>query len=42
MREPWIVARFRLNVPGDTTTIEADDDDNDGEYTSMYLALESF
>jgi len=42
VRDPWIVARFRLNVPGDTTTIEADDDDNDGEYTSMYLAMESF
>ena len=42
VREPWIVNRFRLNVPGDTTTIEASDDDNDGEYTSMYLAMESF
>ncbi len=42
VRDPWIVARFRLNVPGDTSTIEADDDDNDGEYTSMYLAMESF
>jgi len=42
VRDPWIVARFRLNVPGDTTSIEADDDDNDGEYTSMYLAMESF
>lgn len=42
VRDPWIVARFRLNVPGDTTSIEPDDDDNDGEYTSMYLAMESF
>ena len=42
VREPWIVNRFRLNVPGDTTTIEASDDDNDGEYTAMYLAMESF
>ncbi len=42
VREPWIVNRFRLNVPGDTTTLEATDDDNDGEYTSMYLAMESF
>lgn len=42
VREPWIVARFRLEVPGDTTTIVPDDDDNDGEYTSMYLAMESF
>ena len=42
VREPWIVNRFRLNVPGDTTTLEQSDDDNDGEYTSMYLAMESF
>ncbi len=42
VREPWIVNRFRLNVPGDTTSIEATDDDNDGEYTAMYLAMESF
>lgn len=41
VRDPWIVARFRLTVPGDTTTIEPEDDDNDGEYTSMYLAMES-
>ncbi len=42
VREPWIVNRFRLTVPGDTTTLVQDDDDNDGEYTSMYLAMESF
>lgn len=42
VREPWIVGRFRLTIPGDTTTIVPDDDDNDGEYTSMYLAMESF
>ncbi len=42
VRKPWIVNRFALNVPGDTTTLEATDDDNDGEYTSMYLAMESF
>jgi len=42
VREPWIVGRFTLEVPGDTTTIVPDDDDNDGEYTSMYLAMESF
>ena len=41
VREPWIVARFRLTIPGDTTTIEPSDDDNDGEYTAMYLAMES-
>lgn len=42
VREPWIVGRFKLEVPGDTTTLVADDDDNDGEYTAMYLAMESF
>lgn len=42
VRDPWIVARFHLEVPGDTTTIVPDDDDNDGEYTSNYLAMESF
>ncbi len=42
VREPWIVGRFRLEIPGDTTTIVPDDDDNDGEYTAMYLAMESF
>jgi len=41
VRDPWIVARFALTTPGDTTTIKPDDDDNDGEYTSMYLAMES-
>lgn len=42
IRDPWIVARFKLTIPGDTTSIVPDDDDNDGEYTSMYLAMESF
>ena len=42
VREPGIVARFKLEVPGDTSSIVADDDDNDGEYTAMYLAMESF
>ncbi|XOV94078.1 MAG: regulator [Bacteroidota bacterium] len=42
VREPWIVGSAKLEVPGDTSTIVADDDDNDGEYTSMYLAMESF
>ncbi len=42
IREPWIAARYRLAIPGDTTTIEEEDDDNDGEYTSGYLAMESF
>ncbi|WP_282160434.1 ligand-binding sensor domain-containing protein [Ulvibacterium marinum] len=42
VREPWIIARSRLPIAGDTTVIEREDDDNDGEYTAMYLAMESF
>ncbi len=42
VRDPWIVGRFKLTIPGDTTSLVPDDDDNDGEYTSMYLAMESF
>lgn len=42
VRDPWIVNRFALRIPGDTTTLKKTDDDNDGEYTSMYLAMESF
>ncbi|MEO9894236.1 two-component regulator propeller domain-containing protein [Aurantibacter sp.] len=42
VREPWIVGRSKLTIPGDTTTIIPEDDDNDGEYTAMYLAMESF
>lgn len=41
-RDPWIIGRFRLTTAGDTTTIVPDDDDNDGEYNAMYLAMESF
>lgn len=42
VRNPWIIARSKLTVPGDTTSIEPDDDDNDGEFTANYLAMESF
>ncbi|MBD0776763.1 regulator [Maribacter sp. ANRC-HE7] len=42
VREPWIVGRSKLTIPGDTTSIVPEDDDNDGEYTAMYLAMESF
>ena len=42
VRDPWIVGRSKLTIPGDTTSISPEDDDNDGEYTSMYLAMESF
>lgn len=42
VRDPWIVGRSKLTIPGDTSSIQPEDDDNDGEYTSMYLAMESF
>ncbi len=37
-REPGIVEKCRLRVPGDISTWEPMDDDNDGGYTNMYLA----
>jgi hypothetical protein len=42
IREPWTVGVLRLEVPGDTSTWKNSDDDNDGEYTGGYLAMESF
>ncbi len=42
IRNPWICGNLRLDVPGDTTTWHNTDDDNDGEYTGGYLAMESF
>jgi len=42
IREPGLVEKCRLRVPGDVTTWEPRDDDNDGEYTSLYLAMQSF
>ena len=42
IREPWIAGQCRLPIAGDTTQWEPEDDDNDGEYTSNYLAMESF
>ncbi len=42
VRAPWLVEHCRLRVPGDISTWEPDDDDNDGQYTAMYLAMESF
>lgn len=42
IREPWIAGQCKLPIAGDTSKWEGDDDDNDGEYTSNYLALESF
>jgi streptogramin lyase len=42
IRAPWIAGQCHLLVAGDTTTWTPEDDDNDGEYTSNYLAMESF
>jgi streptogramin lyase len=42
MREPWICGSLRLDIPGDTASWQHSDDDNDGEYTSGYLVMESF
>jgi len=42
IREPGLVEKCRLKVPGDLDTWEPRDDDNDGQYTSMYLVMESF
>jgi len=42
VREPGLVEKCSLSVPGDTSTWQPRDDDNDGQYTSMYLAAESF
>lgn len=42
IRDPWIAGQCHLGIAGDTTTWAPEDDDNDGEYTSNYLAMESF
>ena len=42
IRDPWIAGQCNLQIAGDTTTWRPEDDDNDGEYTSNYLAMESF
>jgi streptogramin lyase len=42
VREPYIVEKCLLTTPGDTSNYKPRDDDNDGQYTAMYLAMESF
>ncbi|QRR02337.1 ligand-binding sensor domain-containing protein [Dyadobacter sandarakinus] len=42
IRAPWIAGQAHLRTPGDTASWEPEDDDNDGEYTGNYLAMESF
>ena len=42
VREPGLVEKCALSVPGDISTWRPWDDDNDGQYTAIYLAMESF
>lgn len=42
IREPWIAGQCHLTVPGDVNSWQPEDDDNDGEYTGNYLAMECF
>jgi len=42
VREPGLVEKCSLSNPGDISTWQPRDDDNDGQYTGMYLASESF
>lgn len=42
VRPPGIVGPCRLRVPGDLMTWSPMDDDNDGGYTALYLAMESY
>jgi hypothetical protein len=41
VRAPWIVERVHLPKPGDDSHWEAEDDDNDGGYTAVYLVMEA-
>lgn len=42
IRAPWIAGQCHLNIPGDINSWQPEDDDNDGEFTGNYLAMESF
>lgn len=42
VRPPGIVGRCELVTPGDYTTWQTTDDDNDGGYTAVALAMESY
>ena len=42
VRTPGLVEKCRLLAPGDSTHWLPRDDDNDGQYTAMYLAMQSF
>ncbi|HDP33689.1 MAG TPA: regulator [Candidatus Hydrogenedentes bacterium] len=42
VRDPWIVGISRLMKQGDVSTSLHEDEDNDGQYTNLYLAMEAF
>lgn len=42
IREPWISGPIKLQNPEDLNNWQPEDDDNDGEFTGNYLAMESF
>lgn len=42
IRAPWISGPAKLTDPEDLNSWQPVDDDNDGEYTGNYLAMESF
>ena len=42
VRPPGLVEQCDLEKQGDVATYRPRDDDNDGQYTSMYLAMESY
>lgn len=42
VREPWLVEKIRLAKPNDLSEWRPEDDDNDGEYTSQYLAAQAY
>lgn len=41
IRDPWIAHVTALTTAGDLSTMKDTDDDNDGQYTAMYLAMEA-
>ncbi len=42
VRAPYLVEKCLLRVPGDLSTWAPRDDDNDGQYTAMYLGMEAY
>jgi hypothetical protein len=42
IRKPWIAGQCHLNIPGDASSWQPEDDDNDGEYGGNYLTMECF